>query len=133
MTASTSTPGRPTVIEAGGRQPLKRELQAGDGARDQSVGDSGSAPPSTVYFAFWPARMTSSLSVEDVGVKALAVPVVEVRRAEDIGRVFGRGDRRVRAGRRIVDRRDVDRERVADGVEIGAAVAPCRRCRAPGR
>ena len=67
--------------------------------------------------------------MQGVGRAVVRIGEAEVRRAEDIGRVFGRGDGRARARGRIVDRRDVDRERVGVGSRSAppAAVPPSSR------
>ena len=69
-----------------------------------------------------PGSVVILTAVSALAGLSLGIGEAEVGRGEGVGRVFERGDRVVRARRRIVDRGDVHGHRVGRGIEIDAAV-----------
>ena len=65
--------------------------------------------------------------------ESVAIAEAEVGGREGVGRVFAGRDGLVGAARSVVDRGDVERQRVGRRIEVDAADWPCRRRLAPGR
>ena len=80
--------------------------------RHAVVGQRAGAPAGCVIFT----------AGEAVGRRVARIAEAEVGRGEGVGGVFERGDRVVGARRRVVDRGDVDGDRVGRRVEVDAAV-----------